>query len=1251
MVNISVLSVNIRGLNSAIKRTKFLDSLRRHCVDVALVQESHLKSTDVPRMQNKYYKVVASCSDGTKTKGSLILIKRSLPLVIKKCSNDKSGRLSYFCTNIQGKEIAFVSVYAPAVFDVNFFQWLTNQLLILSDYALIIGGDMNALADLMLDKSTTIFTKSQEITSTNFKSFLETFNLIDVWRVQNPSIRDYTFFSARHQTYSRIDYILCSREFRMCFEGVTILPAVISDHNPLLTKFSYCSHDRSPRWQFNTTLLQDSGFLMDFRNKLKEFLNINLNSVDNHMMVWMATKGFIRDFVISFSSHLNKVRKAQIEELEQICLSKETELKKKFSKSVESALKSSRSKLNDLLRRKAEFIMHRVRQNYYFNGPRPSKLLALQLRQSEARAIIDTIDSPTKGLVTNPREINKTFVEHFKDLYQPKDSADMVECYKFLQDLDLPQLTQSEAQQMSQPITLVELYAALKTAKKGKSPGPDGIPPEIILHFWDILGPIMHAAINMAIQNGHFEKQMNTALISLIPKKGKDHTKCFNFRPISLINSDLKVYARVLAIRLEKYIGKLVHSDQSGFIPHRSAADNIRRLLHIINESKDKKSPYAVLSLDADKAFDRLNWDYLWEVLDKFGFDKKFINMVQIIYNNPSASIATNGLHSQPFDILRGTRQGCPLSPMLFALSLEPLAQKIRQDQICSISIKGTQHAISLYADDILLYFSDFGTIQNILEIFNCFGKFSGYRINWSKSSLLPLNKKAQSMQITTDIPITNQITYLGILIQSDLKEIVHINYDKVFQKLKTDIDRWRTLPASLQSRVSTVKMNILPRVNFLSAMIPLPPSSKWWKNLDSLIRTFLWNGKQPKLKLATLQRTKMEGGLSLPNFELYHKAFQLRAVKTWFNTMIPTPCREIEEAIVKPIRLEDVLFSGLSLKYCKQSFGPIITNTINTFKTVEKLLSYDNKWHLQTPLWRNRNIKCGSEPFTSEQWSKQGIRTLADIWDDNGMLSFQNIAVSFNVPASSFFLFLQLRSALRAYGVPWGLALETHPVHSWFFNFSQQNVVSAIYSRLLEVKVKQLPLHTIWVRELSVDQIDWETVWGNIFGASKNPNHQLIHYKFCHRLYWTPKKRFLVKLSLSPHCNFCTYQQVGTFMHMVWECEKVYEFWERISSILSDMIGKDIPVQPVVLLLNDDSSLGFTELQRKIWLAGLTSAKKIIAQRWLPPHTLSVRHWLLQFHEIVMLELSTARINKARASTIEAWKVVAKDLTEKLQV
>jgi len=160
---------------------------------------------------------------------------------------------------------------------------------------------------------------------------------------------------------------------------------------------------------------------------------------------------------------------------------------------------------------------------------------------------------------------------------------------------------------------------------------------------------------------------MNTALISLIPKKGKDHSDCKNYRPISLLNTDMKMYTRIMALRLQRYMNKLVHPDQTGFISGRLAADNIQRLLHVIHEFRACPTP-----------FDRLEWDYLWSVLDAYGFGKGFVNMIRVLYKNPTASVVTNGVHSLPFNLQRGTRQGCPLSPMLFALSLKPLAQLIR---------------------------------------------------------------------------------------------------------------------------------------------------------------------------------------------------------------------------------------------------------------------------------------------------------------------------------------------------------------------------------------------------------------------------------------------------------------------------------------------------------------------------------------------------------------------------------------------
>lgn len=108
--------------------------------------------------------------------------------------------------------------------------------------------------------------------------------------------------------------------------------------------------------------------------------------------------------------------------------------------------------------------------------------------------------------------------------------------------------------------------------------------------------------------------------------------------------------------------------------------------------------------------------------------------MIKALYKNPMASVVTNGVHSLPFNLKRGTRQGCPLSPMLFAFSLKPLAHLIRQENVCSISVSSYKQHISLYADDVFLFISDLQvSIPQILEVFGKFSTLSGYKINWKK--------------------------------------------------------------------------------------------------------------------------------------------------------------------------------------------------------------------------------------------------------------------------------------------------------------------------------------------------------------------------------------------------------------------------------------------------------------------------------------------------------------------------------------
>ncbi len=316
---------------------------------------------------------------------------------------------------------------------------------------------------------------------------------------------------------------------------------------------------------------------------------------------------------------------------------------------------------------------------------------------------------------------------------------------------------------------------------------------------------------------GYFIEIKKTSLISLLLKKGKDPLDCSSYSPISLIPCDPKIYAKVFASRMEKVIHSLIKEDQTGFIKGRNASDNMHRLLHILDFADSHPTPCAVFSLDAEKAFDRLEWNYMWAVLQCFGFSEHLISMIKTLYHSPAASVITGNIISPSFPLQRGTRQGCLLSPLLFCLSLEPLAQAIRKSEV-SIKIHDHNHSISLYADDIILYLDHFDiSVSSIIKEVDNFSSLSGYKINWSKSALMPINNVKVNSSIPSFIPIKESFLYLGITIYKNIHKSARDNFNNILVKVKNDIQRWKNLKVSLQGRISTVKMNLLPSINFFS--------------------------------------------------------------------------------------------------------------------------------------------------------------------------------------------------------------------------------------------------------------------------------------------------------------------------------------------------------------------------------------------------------------------------------------------------
>lgn len=1244
MTALNLISVNARGLNVPHKRTTVLEFFRKKNIDFAMIQESHLLGKDVGRLANKFYHSIATSSAATKSKGVMVLCKRKLKFDMIDSWADDAGRIAIAKICMDGKNIALISAYAPNVFDRTFFHLLTKSLLDLTGFHLVLGADFNAVWDSSMDRTGGSETKDQHLASEALRHWASETGMVDIWRLLNPSLKDYSFYSGRHKSFSRLDFIFASKDLFQNIQNAHYIPVTWSDHKPICCSVTVRPFStKAPRWRLNTSLLRDESFKAQFETNFSEFLDFNVGSVLDPRILWEAVKGFIRSNTTLYASTQNKARAAKLEALELKYTSLDASLQHNFNDYTALQKELIKKEINSLLRRRSEFLMHKTRQTYYFNSSKPSRLLAMKLRTDEHFADIFCIKDKNNTIQCDPKKVNAVFASFYQELYNSENNFDKDVCNNFLKDVKLSHLSNDDAIKLDQPITLQECETAARDMRKGRSPGPDGIPPEFYLTFWPQIGPLLLDMILYSVREGSFSRDVNSALISLLLKKGKDPADCASYRPLSLLNADLKIYAKLLARRLQGHMTELVHSDQTGFIKSRLATDNVRRLLHIIHDAQDLNSPAAVLSLDAMKAFDRLEWPFLWAVLKVMGVGLPFINMIKVLYKNPTAVVLTGKISSSPFAVLRGSRQGCPLSPLLFALSLEPLAQAIRgSPTISPISIRGTHHHVSLYADDILLYINNpVQCIPHILSTFDLYGKLSGFKINWQKSALLPLNQAMCNAPIPASIPVTNNFTYLGIDIYSSIQTIIKNNFSKTLNKVVADLDRWSNLPNSLRGRVAIIKMNILPRINFVSSMLPLPPPPKYWGKLHSAISKFLWHGKRPRIKLTTMQRERQAGGLSLPNFKFYEWAFTLRPLLSWFHPDAQVSWRTLEERMIAPYSFTNILYAKISPHQCRLKFGPMISYLLLVWRRVEKLAGCFSIWDPHFPIFNNERLLIGGCHIRFPDWEKKNICTLGDIYGEAGLLTFQNICIKHGIPRTSFFFYLQLRSTLKSNGAPLQAPLTSHPIRKLFYSVgSTRGFVSRLYWLLLRYAYRPLALDTVWRRDVPdlSPTFDWDKVWINIGLSSRNPDHQQIHYNFVHRVYFTPRKLHLMKVIDDPTCTFCSAKVIGSYFHMFWECSPVAEFWKMIAFNLSKLFKIRLPCTPATLILNDLSKLGLTLDKRRALLAGLTAAKKLLATRWKPPHSLCFRAWLLMYLDIVYLELSIARVHGAKESAIEAW-------------
>lgn len=432
-------------------------------------------------------------------------------------------------------------------------------------------------------------------------------------------------------------------------------------------------------WRLDTSLLTDLNNVTQTRLYIQNYFWENNTSDIFPLVQWSAHKCVLRGTLIAMAMTRKCDTQASLNPLMTRLWSLETNNKQSQAQQTYQELIQVWSMLLDKLGRKVKCKFIRKSQKLFYEcGNKSGKFLARALQAKKAVNTIHHLRSPQGQTLTASTDIATQFECFYPELYNlPGAPRPVTELNphqgakpEFLNLYCPKPITQTTAHEIDKPLTLEEFKLSVKKLKAGKSPGPDGFTTTYYKTFQDNLASPFLLAFNTILPSNPAAPDLLEADITVVPKVGKDPTSVTNYWTISLLNVDLKIFAKILANRLLPLFHSLIAKDQVGFILGREARVNTTKDLNLHYWLTTSKKQGFFLSLDAEKAFDRLDWDYMTAVLCKIGTRDCLLYLIMSLYAKPSARV--NGLVSNAFPIYNGTRQGHPLLPLLFVLTLEP---------------------------------------------------------------------------------------------------------------------------------------------------------------------------------------------------------------------------------------------------------------------------------------------------------------------------------------------------------------------------------------------------------------------------------------------------------------------------------------------------------------------------------------------------------------------------------------------------
>jgi len=452
-------------------------------------------------------------------------------------------------------------------------------------------------------------------------------------------------------------------------------------------------------------------------------------------------------------------------------------------------------------------------------------------------------------------------------------------------------LSPAEQQQCEGPegdgtISLDEASAALASLPRGKAPGSDGLTYEFYAAFWEEVGQLLVDAFNSVFtsqqQQPQLSQRQRLGLITLIYKGGgKPKDSANSYRPITLLNADVKILAKVLTLRYGVVLDSVIDSTQTAFVPGRDIADNVLCHLEEVDYLAAVQQPGCVLFLDFEKAYDRLDRGWLFQSMASLGFPASAMRWVQLLLQGTVGRIMYNrGFQSREFSIESGCAQGSPLSPLLYVLAAQPLAAKCRQLQrdqqgFSSITMPDGSAApvCHQHADDTTLHAASIPSLQQLVTRAvqpYCRASGGGLNVGKSRGLVMGSHPAINGVEPLTGIlfPDTSQepIRHLGILLSTAGAAQQHV--DQLFQeRLRTitwRIRHWSRYDLTIIGRCEVAKQVLASCLAYHIQFVT--PSANLLQLLHRRILAFVvGKGLLPAQQLSHLKGSPSAAVASLP--------------------------------------------------------------------------------------------------------------------------------------------------------------------------------------------------------------------------------------------------------------------------------------------------------------------------------------------------------------------------------------------------